>query len=188
MKSFFTKNKINKTNKRGFTLVESLVAITVLLLASTSAFTIAQQGLSASYFARDRITAYYLGKEALEFIKNKRDQNSITGQPWLAGITDNHGGVLCGSEHSNLPCGVDILNDTVKSCSAPGGCDLFVDQNGFYFHSSFSGQTPQKFKREVLVTEIQPNIEAKVTVTVTWTQGLSSHTLVINDTILNWLP
>src|SRR3989344_9247547 len=71
--------KINKKNmfRTGFTLVETLVAIFILSMAITSAMTVAQSSLQASFYSRDRISAYFLAGEAIEMIKNKRDENGI---------------------------------------------------------------------------------------------------------------
>ena len=73
---------------RGFTLIETLIAITVLLLSITAPLHIASQALFSAFYARDEITAYYLAEEAIEYIKNSRDTR------FLADVFDSGGAVI----------------------------------------------------------------------------------------------
>jgi Tfp pilus assembly protein PilV len=77
-------------NNKGFTIIETLVAITILMLALTGPLVIIAQALKASFFSRDQITAFYLAQESVEYIRNLRDETSlssdITSDQWLSGI------------------------------------------------------------------------------------------------------
>ena len=66
-----------KIKNRGFTLIETLVAIAVLSLAITGPMVIAQKGIGSAIYARDEVTAFYLAQEAIEYIRNVRDTNRI---------------------------------------------------------------------------------------------------------------
>ena len=68
------KNKIFSKLKltAGFTLVEALVAISILMVAVASPMVIAQKGLNSANYSRDQMTATFLAEDALEFIKNFR--------------------------------------------------------------------------------------------------------------------
>ena len=83
---FFRRYRKNNT-KKGFSLIESLIAIAVLLLAIIGPFTIATKGLIAANFARDQVTAFYLAQEAAELIRSKRDNNALSGDTWTDGLT-----------------------------------------------------------------------------------------------------
>src|SRR5882724_6625079 len=61
----------------GFTLVETMVAISILSLSILATFTAVQLGISKSLYAKDQITAFYLGQEAFEALQNVRDQNGL---------------------------------------------------------------------------------------------------------------
>ena len=64
-------------NKKGFTLVETLVAVTVLLLVIIGPMTIAQKGIQNAGYAKDQFTAVYLAQEALEAVREARDADAI---------------------------------------------------------------------------------------------------------------
>jgi type II secretory pathway pseudopilin PulG len=59
-----------KTTHAGFTLLETLVAVSVLMIAITATFTAAQSGLSAAIEAKDQVVAFYLAQEAVWDIRD----------------------------------------------------------------------------------------------------------------------
>src|SRR6202042_2338797 len=61
----------------GFTLIETMVAIALLMLALIAPMSLAAQSLTAAYFARDQITAFYLAQEGIEIVRSVRDANII---------------------------------------------------------------------------------------------------------------
>src|ERR1035437_7381734 len=65
------------SNSSGFTLVETLVAIAILMIAIAGPLTVAEKGLSASIYARDQLMASYLAQDAMESIKNIVDSNEL---------------------------------------------------------------------------------------------------------------
>lgn len=77
---------INKENKKieykkGFTLLEALVAIAIVLVAISTAFTIIPQGQIAIRHIRNQITATYLAQESLEVVRNHRDKYMLHNYP-----------------------------------------------------------------------------------------------------------
>ena len=81
-------NKQNFKDKKGFTIIETLVAITILMISIAGPLTIAQKGFNAGIYAKDQVTASYLAQDAMEYIKNVRDNNVFASpsQDWLLGF------------------------------------------------------------------------------------------------------
>lgn len=173
----------------GFTLVEVLVAISILSISILATFTAVSHSMRATNFTEDQITAYYLADEALEYVRYIRDSNAIahinalaTGGSvsWLSGIPQP-GGAPCPSSTS---CYVDVPNNTITSCSSGhASCPvlLYNTTTGLY---SYSAGTATQYKRSVSMTSLSAT-ELSVTVQVSWTaQGVSkdyTQTLVLRN-------
>jgi len=69
----------------GFTLVEALVAISILMIAIASPMTLAQKGLSTATLSKDQMIASFLAQDAIEAVKNIRDQIAVSSNSgdWL---------------------------------------------------------------------------------------------------------
>lgn len=112
------------TSQSGFTIIEALVAIAILLIAIAGPMTIAMQGIKQGAHARDQVTAFYLGQEAIEIIRATRDDAALRGDSWGTGI-----GASCASG-----CGIAINGRNFVACSVgtgnPTNCNIFYNPNG----------------------------------------------------------
>ena len=81
------KNIKKQTNKKkAFTLIEALVAISILMIAIASPMTLAQKGLSTATLSKDQMIASFLAQDGIEAVKNIRDQIAVRGSAtndWL---------------------------------------------------------------------------------------------------------
>jgi len=204
-KLFFKKRSIRQANLvSGFTIVETLVAISILSISITATFTAVQNGLRSSLVAKDQTTAFYLAQEAVEYIKNIRDENALynikqaidnnTGgeKNWLDGIA---GSALdpCYFIGEKV-CIIDSPAKTVTSCgsapvtnSPPNICDNMTQNVNSYLygHSSTDGWLPTNFKREIQIEEVVANKEVRVVVSVSWTGSAGPRFFQITETLLN---
>jgi prepilin-type N-terminal cleavage/methylation domain-containing protein len=111
MFNFILKNK--KKGKRGFTLVEMLVAVGILVTSTAGPIFLPAQGIGIADEAKNKILAVYLADEAIEVIKNRRDSNILNGASWLSGFD---------SCTSTTPCDVDVWTGSISPCVAINGC------------------------------------------------------------------
>jgi type II secretory pathway pseudopilin PulG len=114
-----TKKIKNNNLKAGFTLVEALVAVSILMIAIASPMTLAQKGLSTATLSKDQMIAAFLAQDAVEAVKNIRDQIAIrgvggTGGDWLDGTLLND--CMCSNDND---CNFDApsVEDTLKFCT-----------------------------------------------------------------------
>jgi len=166
-----------KNSKEGFTLFETIVALSVLIFAVTGPLTLAAYAIHSATYAQNQITAFYLAQEALEYIKNWRDKNALNGaSEWLDGLGSCRGG---------KGCVVDIPNDKVKNCPGNDPCPKikYDSVTGFYNYETGS-ETP--FIREVKLRDIVSGREAKVEVIVSWQEKFGSRLFTIEENIFNW--
>lgn len=190
MKYTFAKNNTD----RGFTLLETLVAIAVLVLAITATFTAAQSGLSSSIEARDQIKAFYLAQEGIEMVRNLRDQNSLqrVGAPstsWLTGLAAQ----VSDPCYFGKSCMVDATKDPLTAfttCSSPSNCDniredLTSNSSTYGMYGYNPGWSQTNFNREIDLSQ-GTSTEVLVSVTMKWTRALLTRTFKVSEIIRDW--
>ena len=175
---------------KGFTIIETLVAIAILMISIAGPLTIAHKGLLAATYAHDTVTASYLAQDATEYVKNVRDNNillrSNLTNGWLYGMTN------C---LYSTPCSVNTLSGTpttptgISSCSG-SSCLLSVSSNGYKPFSS--GEVPTQFTRFFYLGDSQNNLtnvnnpnETKLTVIVSWNNGTVNNVVSYENEIFN---
>lgn len=172
--------------QKGFTLIETLVAITLVVLAITGSYAAAQNGVVTGLFTKDQVIAFFLAQEGIETVRNKRDVNAITAQNWLTGIT---AGVNppCGSG----PCKVDVTaSPQITACTplTENGivkCNEMVRFDSFtnlYQHSQGSAT---RFRRTITITSLGPD-EITVESRVDWSKGLVNRSFIAKEILMNW--
>lgn len=171
-------NRIDGFTKSGFTLIEALVAISVLVMSLTGPLTLAIKSISEAKISQNQMIAFYLAQEAEEYIRNRRDSNFLSGANWLTGL--NNCWVANG-------CIVDIPNNQIINCGGGGCPNIKYDDSGQYYNYA-NGQNTI-FKRTINIDRI--NIgggldEAKVAVTVEWPEKFGVKSFTLEDHLFNW--
>ena len=173
------------TNRRGFSLIETLIAVSVLMMAVAGPLSIASRGLISAQFARDQIIAFHLAREATELIRNKRDENILSGQDWFAGMT---------SSPSCLAPNVCNVSPTAENvtftiCSG-GACDPLSihTTNGVYDYDSGVNWQESRFTRSVSFETVPNHADNEIIarVTIEWNTGSLSKEFTITEHFFNW--
>lgn len=180
-----TSQKSMQTN-RGFTLLETMVAIFILVLSITGPMVFAQSGLRAAFLARDQVTAFFLAQDAIETIKNIRDENGLQGDPWLSDIC---------VDSSTGPCVIKIdttVADPVAETCLGGTCPpLYLDPDARYVYDTGSPNVPSRFTRTIYVKELDAGgREAQLIVVVEWDSNVrvGNSRIIVQENIYNWIP
>lgn len=157
---------------KGFTLIETLVAVLLLTTAITGPLTLASKGLSAALIARDQMIAFYLAQDAVEYVRYARDTNKLVGggSDWLAGNGTASTKDLTPCLDA-LGCQIDPTSGAIAVCPSPVGSCPVLKKNTSGTQVSFSytsgSDTPQQLRRTVTITQPVAT-EAILTVTVSW--------------------
>ncbi|OGF89367.1 hypothetical protein A3I27_03170 [Candidatus Giovannonibacteria bacterium RIFCSPLOWO2_02_FULL_43_11b] len=174
---------------KGFTLLETIVAISVLTIVILGPLAVATTILSNSSFSSNQVIAYNLAEEGVEFVINKRD--SLIFKAVYDGRTADDGwndfkSTMGGSsqcQNASKKCGVNVTNGAVFDCgsgSYPANQTCTLRKNsttGIYSYAP--GDPITIFERRIFV-ESGGSDEKQVTVTITWREkngGQRSFTL-----------
>ena len=199
MKKFF------KQKNKGFTLIETLVAVSIFTLSIIALLVVLTQGIADNNYAKRKIIAGYLAQEGIEYMRNMRDTfvlydptDSQTG--WNAFNTKIAGGVfpsgsVC-AQASGDGCyfGDLIASDytnplqpmaglAVTTCTGDCASLLYDETTGKYGY--LSGED-SGYIRQVVVNQISAN-ENRVSSTVYWTQGSGSYNITFSENLFNWI-
>lgn len=185
-----------KNKKRGFTVLESIVAITILSLSISGVFTSIQQSLSQATMSKDEVKAYYLAQEAMEMIRNIRDTNRLTridtgSGDWLDGIS-SVGTDPC---YFGKVCKVDATGPSLiylSYCGTDWGDCPFLNQDSATYIYSYGSGDATKFKREVKIERVRDDalgnpVEIAVIVRITWSKGIINRSFEAKTYLLNWI-
>lgn len=186
------KNNVAKRNT-GFTLIETLISVVILLIAVVGPMRIASQGISSSIRSRDELVAAYLAQDAIEFIRYKIITNQNANDPLTTGLGD----CLSASR-----CNVDTLavnGDSssvgrIVGCGAsscPDNLKLTTTSGGFtYYGLHDTTGTSTDFRREVTITEESTGLlgfpsEWYISATVYWGK-LGENSLTVGENLVDW--
>ena len=182
--------------KGGFSFVETLVAITVLLVAVVAPMSLAQEGIMAARLSQDQIVAFYLAQEGIEAVKNIRDNNRLDGSKpeQLQGLDDCNIGVA--SNTTGLGCTIDakggVGGQFITAPCPSTGCPVMRKSESapFWYGYDATGMEDTKFTREVRVWYPDTNnrFEATAEVIVTWPFGKAGITksYTVQNRLYNW--
>lgn len=156
--------KKKRNGAKGFSLVETLVAITILLIAVLAPMRIVSQSIKAAALAGEQLTATFLAQEGIESVARLRDGDVL-----------DEDAVTWGWYSSLLPackdatgCSYDVVNNSFIACSGTS-CALKFDENAtngaYYYHGS--GGTQSRYTRVMSVIQTTTG-EVEVTSTVSW--------------------
>lgn len=159
----------------GFTLIETLVAISILLLSISAPLSIAARSIATAGFSRDQIIAFYLAQDAIEYIRNQRDKNFLSGVSWLSGFVSVDGS----------PFTIDTVDGDTALCPVDGCPPLdYNESTNFYSYNDINAD-PSYFTRAVSLEELSAH-EAIITVTISWSAGTLSRSFTVEENIFDW--
>lgn len=172
---------------RGFTLIETLVAVSILTVAIVAPMTLTQQSLSSAYYARDQIAAYNLAQEGIESVRAIRDGQILAiSQSASSGSID-----LFGTIPVNQDFTIDGLDTDPATAmeTCPSGCPhLQLSPDGSLYGYG-AGWVETKFTRVLKASYVTGTTdEIKLSSTVSWeTDGGQTRSFTIYENVYRWI-
>lgn len=180
-----------KTYTKGYSLVEVLVSISVLLIAIVGPMTIASQGIKSSRFALEQNTAFFLAQEGIEAVFAIRGNQALAEQQaysensssatdtawdWLQDLSGT-----CSTNFSSAgdacSLGIDFRDDTPIDNLTSNECDAGNESNcllykdalgarGVYTHNG-SAVDASPYTRIITIERVGDGV-VQVDVSVRW--------------------
>ena len=178
----FLSQKNKNSSQRGFTLVESLVAISILLVAIAGPLTLVVKALQLSNYATTRVAAGFLAQDALEYIRNIKDTNALAGNLWLSGIPSQcFYPTFCAIDTTQAISGAFVL--------CPSNVCPPLHQNGTTFsYNQVLSDTETIFTRSVQFKDAynSGSDDKFVFVTISWQVSGVSKSMTVQTSLRDW--
>lgn len=113
----------------GFSLVETLVAITLLLLVIVGPMTIVSSSARSTSFSSEQVTAFFLAQEGAELVQKARDDLQLQnyGQTGWNTFTNTSG--TYSACYTTSGCGLTIRTDSTGTLNTPVSCSTLANCN-----------------------------------------------------------
>lgn len=177
------------TQQSGFSLVETLVAITILLIIIVGPMTISSSTAQSTSFSSEQVVAFFLAQEGAELAQKARDDLLVPSflpstdpdylaTPWTDFVDDSLSGEyrMC---FDSSGCALEVGSDaagtvaTIERCSTVNSCRLYYDTTGDrtrYTHDDGGGANERTPYTRIVQME-QAGDEVAVTSRVFWRTG-----------------
>ena len=157
----------NKNNKNGFTLIEAIVAIGIVMVGLFSALGAITTALFYVSNIQDRLIATNLVAEGIEVARNIRDNNHLQDRVW----------------NNDLANGDYQAAYNSTSFSSYSGNPLLLDSStGLY---NYSSGNPTYYLRRISIANLS-DYEIRVISTVTWQRRGVTYSSSAEDHFFNW--
>jgi len=157
-------------NNSGFTLVESMIAVGLIVTGVVGVLTLVSRSIGFNGLAFNRLTAANLAQEGIEIVRNIRDTNWINGLAWDNGLSDGEYQL----DHSSQP--PLTAYDSAQT--------LLWDENNGYFNYTVGNNTV--YQRKITINHLSAD-QMQVKATDTWTgRGGGNFETIVEDRLFNW--
>jgi prepilin-type N-terminal cleavage/methylation domain-containing protein len=180
---------------RAFTLIETMVAVTILTLAIAGPLFTASRAIVAAQNARDQLTASYLAQEGIEYVRMMRDDAYLNSynihrndgvNVSVAAWTDFLTSVTQCNATTNPThaCTLDLSGLSSQFCLFRSTCTPLYLVNGVYTQQS-DGSVQKHFTRTIQVIAVSASDE-RIVSTVIWSFHNIPYTVMVTDHLTPW--
>ena len=188
--------------KRGFTLIETMIAVTILTLSVAGPLFTADRAIVAAQLASNQLTASYLAQEGIEYVRTMRDNEFLTtyraggadvsAAAWNAFLNNSVSDPYTISGCRASACMLDPVMRTMgtgsgsslQPCSGSSCTPLYL-ASGVYTERTDLGGVVTPFTRTIQAVDISPTDE-RIVSKVWWTSHGTTYTITVTDHLTPW--
>lgn len=173
--------KYSYTYKKGFTLIEALVAIFILTASITALMTVVSQSVFNSSYIKNKAVAISLAQEGMELVRNMQDSALLNNT--YATFDDLGMDMFQPCIFNDGMCTIDPFSLAAQACPNQECPPLLISDTG-YFNYSFGDVSP--FTRSISIVSTSPN-SGSVQVQVSWEQGSILRDVTYQSDLFLWI-
>ncbi|MBI4132859.1 MAG: type II secretion system protein [Candidatus Sungbacteria bacterium] len=180
-----------KNSRTGFTLLETIVALSVILGGLAGPFALATRGIFTAKFAKSKLVALYLAEEGVETIRHMRENNILGNFDWrgLGSCTGSCTVLQDGSYQVSVVDGSPSC-PTIFATVGQGDPIVFDSASGLYLQSRSGFACPgvatsPSFTRVVTLSTPATD-QMRVVSTITWSDSGILRQVRLEEVFYNW--
>lgn len=198
---------LHNKNQVGFSLVEMLVAVSILLLVIVGPMTITTRTAKSTTFATEQVTAFFLAQEGLELAQKLRDDlllrsflpvgnANFISNPWPRFSDSSNTGVYRVCYIAGTGCGLEwsanegLVTAPIDCTTGANTCLLrgntVTTGRSHFTHIGGAGTVDTLYTRRIIFTPVNAD-SVRVNSIVTWRTGnlVSSQRVEVETYLYN---
>lgn len=185
---------------KGFTLIEAMVAITIVTLAVTGPLFTASRAIVAAQLARQKLTASYLAQEGIEYARAMRDNAylaayqaggaNVSSVAWTDFLSGSGAGSI--TQCRTTTCTLDPARSmgfgsgfALQSCSGASCAPLYLANGIYTMQSGIAGSVQTPYTRTIQAVDVTAS-DVRIVSTVSWRFHGTTYSVTVNDHLLPW--
>lgn len=165
-------------NQRGFTIIESLVAFTILTLALSPMLLVVTTSSRIASSIKNNLAASMLAQEGIEVVRAIRDTNWLNSRAFYVGLNDES----IGTTNS----GRVQYNTIDELLPEDAGAKLYLNSvSGLYSYDNDPSSSPSFFYRSIYITKVS-DVELKIVSEITWREPARPRVISVESRLFDW--
>lgn len=191
---------MNSKLQFGFTLIETMIAVSILTLSVAGPLFTANRAIVAAMTARDQLTASYLAQEGIEYVRAMRDNEFLAA--YQAG-----GASVSSAAWTNFLSGADAASITqcraatctldparpmgtgsgfsLQPCAGSACTPLYLANSIYTQQSEIAGAVRTPFTRVIQAIDVSASDE-RIVSTVSWSYHGIPYSVTVSDHLTPW--